>query len=177
MTEIKKNTEGLLPSLNRLPQELNHIHLMGICGTGMASLAGLLKEKGYVITGSDQNIYPPMSTFLEKVSIPVTKGYRPENLHPKPDLVIVGNVITRDNPEALELVRSGIPYQSFPQMIKEVAISGKRSIVVAGTHGKTTTSSMISWILEKAGMDPSFMIGGIPKNFQKISSLGMEIIL
>jgi len=150
---------------NRVPHALGHIHLMGICGTGMASLAGMLKEKGYRITGSDQNVYPPMSLFLESLHIPVSNGYRAENLHPKPDLVIVGNVITPRNPEATALASLGLPYLSFPQAIGHFALGGRRSIVISGTHGKTTTSALVAWILETAGMDPGFMIGGIPNNF------------
>jgi len=142
-----------------------HIHLMGICGVAMSSIAGMLDEKGYKITGSDQNIYPPISTFLKKLSIPLKKGYSPSNLHPAPDLVIVGNVITKDNPEAVELMRIGVPYLSMPQALKKFAFGKKKSIVVAGTHGKTSTSALIAWILEVAGMEPSFMIGGIAKNF------------
>ncbi len=133
----------------------------------MASLAGILREQGFSLTGSDQNIYPPMSDFLESLSIPVLEGYSAEHLYPSPDLVIVGNVITRDNPEAVELSHLGLPYLSFPQAIKTFAIRDKRSIVVSGTHGKTTTSSLIAWLLEKAGLDPGFMIGGIPQNFHK----------
>jgi UDP-N-acetylmuramate: L-alanyl-gamma-D-glutamyl-meso-diaminopimelate ligase len=161
------NPDMLSPSLNRVPDEVHHIHLMGICGTGMASLAGMLKEKGYRVTGSDQNIYPPMSLFLESLSIPVLKGYGGSNLTPRPELVVVGNVITRNNPEAVELARLGIPYVSFPQAIKHFAIREKRTIVISGTHGKTTTSSLVAWILERAGMHPGFMIGGIPQNFQR----------
>jgi UDP-N-acetylmuramate: L-alanyl-gamma-D-glutamyl-meso-diaminopimelate ligase len=142
-----------------------HIHLMGICGVAMSSIAGMLDEKGYTITGSDQNIYPPINAFLKKLSIPLKKGYSPSNLHPIPDLVIVGNVITKDNPEAVELMRIGAPYLSMPRALKKFAFDKKKTIVVAGTHGKTTTSALISWILEVAGMEPSFMIGGIAKNF------------
>ncbi len=148
-----------------LPPRHAHIHLIGICGVGMSSLAGILKEKGYIITGSDQNIYPPVSTFLERLSIPLKKGYSPSNLHPIPDLVIVGNVITKDNPEAGELLRLGIPYLSMPQALKRFAMGRKKTIIIAGTHGKTTTSALTAWILEVAGMNPSFMIGGIAKNF------------
>ncbi|MBW1828987.1 MAG: UDP-N-acetylmuramate:L-alanyl-gamma-D-glutamyl-meso-diaminopimelate ligase [Deltaproteobacteria bacterium] len=145
---------------------------MGICGTGMASLAGMLKHKGYHVTGSDQNVYPPMSLFLEKLSIPVISGYRAENLSTAPDLVIVGNVITRLNIEAVELSRLKLPYLSFPQALKHFAFKTKRSVVISGTHGKTTTSSLAAWVLEKAGMDPGFMIGGIPLNFQSNFKLG-----
>jgi UDP-N-acetylmuramate: L-alanyl-gamma-D-glutamyl-meso-diaminopimelate ligase len=158
---------GPSSSLNILPSNPRHIHLMGICGTGMASLAGLLKTKGYHITGSDQNVYPPMSDFLQSLHISLLSGYRPENLHPAPDLVIVGNVITRQNPEAAELSRLEIPYLSLPQALGHFAMQGKQSIVISGTHGKTTTTSLTAWILEKAGLDPGFMIGGIPLNFRQ----------
>ena len=162
----------LSSGLNTHPEELHHIHLMGICGTGMASLAGMLKEKGYHVTGSDQNVYPPMSLFLERLSIPILQGYGPQNLQPLPDMVIVGNVITRLNPEALELGRLKIPYLSLPQALRVFAMEGRKSIVVSGTHGKTTTSSLVSWILEAAGLAPSFMIGGIPLNFGTNFKLG-----
>jgi UDP-N-acetylmuramate: L-alanyl-gamma-D-glutamyl-meso-diaminopimelate ligase len=169
---LTENKATLSPALNRLPENLNHIHLMGICGTGMASLAGMFKEKGYQVTGSDHNIYPPMSDFLEALSIPVLKGYSPHNLYPIPDLVIVGNVITKENPEAIELSRIGIHYLSFPQALRHFALKDNRSIVISGTHGKTTSSSLVAWILEKGGVDPGFMIGGIPYNFQKNFKLG-----
>jgi len=133
----------------------------------MSSLAGMLQEKGYTITGSDHNIYPPISTFLESLSISVKKGYSPSNLHPTPDLVIVGNVITRNNPESEELLKLDIPYLSMPQALKKFAMNKKKSIVIAGTHGKTTVSALTAWILEVAGMNPSFMIGGIAKNFHR----------
>jgi UDP-N-acetylmuramate: L-alanyl-gamma-D-glutamyl-meso-diaminopimelate ligase len=156
----------LSPSLNTLPPVIRHIHLMGICGTGMASLAGMLKQRGYHISGSDQNVYPPMSLFLKKLSIPVMPTYSAHNLDPRPDLVIVGNVITRENPEAVALSHRRIPYVSMPQALKAFAFEGKKSIVISGTHGKTTTSALVCWILENAGMDPSFMVGGVPGNFQ-----------
>ncbi len=138
----------------------------------MASLAGILKQKRYLVTGSDQNVYPPMSHFLEDLSIPVLEGYKAGNLHPSPDLVIVGNVITKLNPEALELSRLGIPYLSLPQALQAFAMKGKKSIVICGTHGKTTTTALIAWVLEKAGLDPGFMVGGIPRNFGKSFKLG-----
>ena len=154
------------PALNRPPSEnLRHIHLMGVCGVGMASLAGMLKHKGYRVTGSDHNIYPPMSDFLAAMAVPVMEGYGPGNLDPAPDLVIVGNVITRDNPEALGLADLRIPYLSMPQALREFAMKGKRSVVIAGTHGKTTTSALASWVLETGGCDPGFMVGGICNNF------------
>jgi len=167
-----RETAVLTEALNAIPNKINHIHLMGICGTAMASLAGMLKQKGYHITGSDQNIYPPMSDFLEGLSIPVQKGYRTENLSPRPDLVIVGNVITRQNPEAIELGLQNIPFLSMPQALGEFAIKDKTSIVISGTHGKTTTSSLVSHMLEKAGLDPGFMIGGMVNNFHSNFKVG-----
>lgn len=167
-----ENSPSVSPALNKIPPETKTIYLMGICGTGMASLAGILKQEGYSVTGSDQNVYRPMSRFLEDLSIPVLKGYCPANLEPPPDLVVVGNVITRDNPEALQLSRLAIPYISLPQALKHFALKGRRTIIVAGTHGKTTTSALVAWILEKAGMDPGFMIGGIINNFQRNFKIG-----
>lgn len=174
MNQLPKHSPRALlsTSLNSVPESLRHIHLMGICGTGMASLAGMLKDHGYLITGSDQNVYPPMSVFLESLAIPVFSGYKPEHLHPRPDLLIVGNVITKENPEAVELSRLKLPYLSFPQALRQFALRDKRSIVISGTHGKTTTSALVAWILEKAGMDPGFMIGGIPLNFERNFKLG-----
>jgi UDP-N-acetylmuramate: L-alanyl-gamma-D-glutamyl-meso-diaminopimelate ligase len=173
-TKNNKNNHSPLLSvgLNMIPQDLKRIHLMGVCGTGMASLAGLLKQKGFIVTGSDENIYPPMSNLLKELDIFVMKGYSPQNLSQRPDLVIVGNVITRQNPEAIELSRRNIPYLSLPQALARFAMQGKKSIVISGTHGKTTTSTMAAWILEKAGMDPGFMIGGIPQNFHKGFNIG-----
>ncbi len=153
-------------NLNTVPDNVRHVHLMGICGTGMASLAGILKEKGYHVTGSDQNLYPPISLFLEDLSIKPFRGYRPENLYPRPDLVVVGNVITRHNPEAEALADLEIPFLSFPQALNHFAFKGKKNIVIAGTHGKTTTSSIVAWLLETSGFEPGFMIGGIPKDFK-----------
>lgn len=142
-----------------------HVHLMGICGTAMASLAGLLQERGYKVTGSDQNVYPPMSTQLERIGIAIMEGYRRENLRQRPDLVIVGNVITRRHEEAVALLESDIPFTSLPSAMGQLVIGHRHSIVVAGTHGKTTTTSMMSWIADQQGLKPGFMIGGIPKNF------------
>ena len=167
-----KDSSLLAADLNKIPPNPKHIHLMGICGTGMASLAGILKQQGYHITGSDENVYPPMSLFLDELAIPVFKGYISENLDSGPDLVIVGNVIRKTNPEAIQLSRLHIPYLSMPQALSFFAMEGKKSIVIAGTHGKTTTSAIIAWVLEKAGMDPGFMIGGILNNFQRNFNLG-----
>jgi UDP-N-acetylmuramate: L-alanyl-gamma-D-glutamyl-meso-diaminopimelate ligase len=145
----------------------SHVHLMGICGTAMASLAGLFKDRGFKVTGSDMNPYPPMSTQLESLGISIMKGYKAENLHPKPDFVIVGNVISANNEEAQELVKLAIPYTSLPKAMGEFIIQDRQSVVISGTHGKTTTTSMMAWVAENAGVKPGFLIGGIPKNFSQ----------
>ncbi len=131
----------------------------------MASLAGLLKTAGYNVSGSDLNVYPPMSTQLEQLGIKIQSGYRKENLEPRPDLVIVGNVIPRSNEEAQALLASDIPYTSLPKAMGEFAIANRECIVLAGTHGKTTTTSMMSWVADSCGHQPGFMIGGIPENY------------
>ncbi len=143
-----------------------HIHLLGICGTGMAALAGILKEQGFRVTGSDEHVYPPMSTLLEGLGIPLKNGYRPENLTPTPDLVVVGNVIRRDNPEAQAVLAQNLPRLSLPEALNRFLVGDRQSLVVAGTHGKTTTTALISWLLFALGLDPGFMVGGIAKNFQ-----------
>ena len=145
---------------------------MGICGTGMGSFAGLLKAAGYRVRGSDENVYPPMSDKLAAWNIPVMTGYRPENLDPAPDLVVVGNVIRRTNPEAQAVLERGLPYTSFPKALGEMFLEDRHSVVVAGTHGKTTTSSLLAWLLHQGERDPSFLIGGIPENFSEGFRLG-----
>jgi len=144
-----------------------HIHLMGICGTAMASLAGMLKDLGFKVTGSDQNVYPPMSTQLQELGISIMEGYKKENLEPRPDLVIVGNVISKHFPEAEALLASDVPYTSLPAALGKFAIGQGHSIVVAGTHGKTTTTSMMAWMAESSHLHPGFLIGGIPANFPR----------
>jgi UDP-N-acetylmuramate: L-alanyl-gamma-D-glutamyl-meso-diaminopimelate ligase len=141
------------------------VHLTGICGMGMGSFAGLLQDMGYVVSGSDQNVYPPMSTQLEQMGIDIMKGYRAENVTSDTDLVIIGNAIKKDNPEAQSVMERGIPYMSFPQALGELFLKDKCSLVVAGTHGKTTTSSIVAWMLEQAQTDPGFLIGGVLNNF------------
>lgn len=145
----------------------SHIHLMGICGTAMASLAGLLKDKGFKVSGSDANPYPPMSTQIESLGISIMKGYSAANLHPKPDFVIVGNVISASNEEAQELIKLEIPYTSLPKAMGEWVIGDCESIVISGTHGKTTTTSLMAWAAEFCGEKPGYMVGGIPKNFSQ----------
>ena len=142
-----------------------HIHLLGICGTGMAALAGILKELGHRVTGSDEHVYPPMSTFLEGLGIPLQNGYNPENLDPRPDLVVVGNVIRRENPEAQTVEALGLPRLSLPEALNRFLVGDRQSLVVTGTHGKTTTTALLSWLLFAAGRDPGFMVGGLAKNF------------
>ncbi len=141
-----------------------HVHLMGICGTAMGALAGILKSQGYKVTGSDQNIYPPMSEVLKDLNIEVMKGYKKENLSPQPDFVVVGNVISKNMEEAQALLSSDIPYTSFPKLMGDFIIGDRDSIVVAGTHGKTTTTSLMTWIAHECGKQPGYLVGGIPKN-------------
>ncbi len=145
----------------------SHIHLLGICGTAMASLAGLLKERGYKVTGSDLNPYPPMSTQIENLGITIQRPYKIENLMPKPDFVIIGNVIPASNVEAIEVNRLNLPFCSLPQAMGEVIIQDRESFVIAGTHGKTTTTSLMSWVAEICQQKPGFLIGGIAKNFSQ----------
>lgn len=147
----------------------DHVHFMGICGTAMASLAGLLHSQGFRISGSDQNVYPPMSTQLESLGIKILSGYKRENITNNPigipDLVIVGNVISRNFEEAKALLESEIPFTSLPQAMGQIVIGRRHSVVVAGTHGKTTTTALNSFVAEALGLHPGFMVGGIPKNF------------
>jgi UDP-N-acetylmuramate: L-alanyl-gamma-D-glutamyl-meso-diaminopimelate ligase len=142
-----------------------HIHLMGICGTAMASLAGIFHSQGYKVTGSDQNVYPPMSTQLQSLGIPIMEGYGPENLKPRPDLVIVGNVISKTNPEAAALLATDIPYTSLPKALGQFVIGQRHSLVVAGTHGKTTTTSLLATVMDRVAPGIGYLIGGIPVNF------------
>lgn len=147
------------------PAPGSHIHLIAICGVGMASLAGLLKSRGYNVTGSDQNMYPPMSSYLAEIGIDVLAGYHAAHVAPRPDLVIIGNAISRGNPEAEAVLSQGIPYISFPQALGEFLIGSRSSLVIAGTHGKTTTTALAAWVLTRAGLDPGFFVGGVALNF------------
>ena len=150
---------------NRIPDAVKTIHMIAACGTGMGALACMLQELGYGVTGSDQNVYPPMSTFLEAKGIKLFKGFQVENLAHQPDLVVIGNAVSRGNPEAEAVLAGGIPFCSMPQALNHFGAAGKKKIVVTGTHGKTTTASLIAHILHHAGLDPSFMIGGLLKGF------------
>jgi UDP-N-acetylmuramate: L-alanyl-gamma-D-glutamyl-meso-diaminopimelate ligase len=142
-----------------------HIHLIGICGTAMASLAGMLKQRGFHVTGSDAAAYPPMSDFLQSLEIPVAEPFAVQNLEPRPGLVVVGNAISRGNVELEHVLDQRIPFCSMPQILHDEFLQGREVIVVAGTHGKTTTTSMLAWIFQSAGLQPSFLIGGIAENF------------
>jgi UDP-N-acetylmuramate: L-alanyl-gamma-D-glutamyl-meso-diaminopimelate ligase len=147
-----------------------HIHLSGICGTAMASLAGLLQLQGHHITGSDKAAYPPMSDLLASLGIPVREPYAEANLEPRPDLVVIGNALSRGNPEVERILDERIPFTSMAALLREEFLTGRESLVVAGTHGKTTTTSMLAWIYQVAGetrpeLEPSFLIGGVAENF------------
>lgn len=151
---------------------IKRIHLIAACGTGMGTLACSLKEMGYTVSGSDQNVYPPMSDFLKEKGIELFQGYDPSHLDHSPDLVIIGNAVTRQNAEAQAVLTSGIPYVSMPQAVNEFIAKNKKIILVTGTHGKTTTSSIMAHILYMAGMDPSFLIGGILRDFNSGFRIG-----
>lgn len=143
---------------------IRSVHFVGICGTAMASVAAAMRERGFEVTGSDQSVYPPMSTFLAERCIPVMNGYAEANLAHNPDLVVIGNAISRGNPEAELALERKLRYCSLPELLKEFFLRGKRSLVVTGTHGKTTTTSLLAWVFESSGRNPSFLIGGIPTN-------------
>lgn len=145
-------------------EKINSVHMVGICGTGMGALAGILKTEGYSVTGSDQNTYPPMSTQLEKIGINIMKGFSAHHLSHKPELVIIGNVVRRENPEARAAIDGGIPYLSFPGALNQFFLSKKNTIAICGTHGKTTTTALVSHLFLEAGLDPSFLVGGVMKN-------------
>ncbi len=142
-----------------------HYHLIGICGTAMASLAGMLQARGHKVTGSDQNVYPPMSTQLAELGIEIMQGYKAENADVPRDVTIVGNTIMRGNPELEEVLNRKMEYRSQAETVREEFIRGRRSLVVAGTHGKTTTTSIATWVCEVGGLDPTFLVGGVVQNF------------
>ena len=148
------------------------VHLIGICGTGMGSLAGLLVEAGHEVRGSDENVYPPISTMLERQGIRLMSGFRPSNLDWGPDLVVIGNIVTRTNSEGEEVLRRGLQFRSFPQAVEEFFLRECHPVVVAGTHGKTTTSALMSWVLKEAGRDPSWLVGGVLRGQEVSFHLG-----
>jgi UDP-N-acetylmuramate: L-alanyl-gamma-D-glutamyl-meso-diaminopimelate ligase len=149
-----------------------HVHILGICGTFMGGIAALARATGHRVTGSDQNVYPPMSDQLAALGIELMEGYDPQQLQLRPDVVVVGNVMSRGNALVEALLESGIPYTSGPQWLAQHVLAGRWTLAVAGTHGKTTTSSILAWILEHAGLDPGFLIGGVPGNFNVTARLG-----
>jgi len=153
-------------------QAIRKIHLIAISGVGMAAIAGLLKEAGFDVSGSDAGIFPPMSTLLEMAAIPCKIGFDPSHIDPDTDCVIVGNAVSRDNPEVVETLRRGIPYYSMPQALSLFFLNERKPLVVSGTHGKTTTSSLLSFVLTAGGLDPGVMVGGIMKNFNTNHLLG-----
>jgi UDP-N-acetylmuramate: L-alanyl-gamma-D-glutamyl-meso-diaminopimelate ligase len=159
--------------------DAKHVHVIGIGGSAMAPLAGMLREHGYRVTGSDSGVYPPASTLLEKLGISFFHTFDAANLSPAPDLVVVGNIIARGNPELEEVLDRKIPYRSMPEILEEVFLPGRHSIVVSGTHGKTTTTAMLAWIFHIAGKKPNFLVGGVAENFGKSYGLegGEEFIL
>jgi len=143
-----------------------HLHILGICGTFMGGIALIARAAGHRVTGCDANVYPPMSTQLAAQGIELIEGWRADQLNLKPDVFVVGNVVTRGNPLMEEILDRGLPYVSGPQWLKENVLAGRWVAAVAGTHGKTTTAAMLAWILEHAGLDPGFLIGGVPENFE-----------
>ncbi|MCO4743955.1 MAG: UDP-N-acetylmuramate:L-alanyl-gamma-D-glutamyl-meso-diaminopimelate ligase [Proteobacteria bacterium] len=161
-----------MPLIERLPEGLKTIHIIGIAGTAMGALAGMLKDAGYTVTGSDTGCYPPMSTYLEGLGIEVMIGFNASNLDHKPDLVVVGNVVREIYDEAQALLASDIPYCSLPQILGHQYLDKARSVVVSGTHGKTTTTSITAWLLEAGGLEPGFLIGGVAKNFDRTARAG-----
>ncbi len=158
---------------------MKHIHLIGIGGSAMSPLAGMLRERGYQVTGSDAGVYPPASTLLESLKIPYATSFDQKNLTPAPDLIVVGNAISRGNIEIEEMLDRKFPHRSLPEIIEEEFLPGKHSIVVTGTHGKTTTTAMLAWIFHVAGKHPDFLVGGIAENFGKSYGLagGSEFII
>ena len=149
-----------------------HIHIIGICGTFMGGVAALAQATGHRVTGCDRAVYPPMSEQLAALGIDLIEGYDPAQLEPAPDIVLVGNVMSRGNPLIERLLDSGVPYTSGPQWLAEHVLRGRWTLAVAGTHGKTTTSSMLAWILDRAGLEPGFLIGGVPQDFGDSARLG-----
>src|SRR5437016_12091870 len=148
----------------RVKEAPKKFHFLGICGTAMASVAAVLQERGFRVTGSDENVYPPMSNFLEGKGIALKQGYRPENIPADGDVVVIGNAMKRGNPEVEAVLNRKLFYLSLPEVLKNYFLRGRHNLVVTGTHGKTTTTALLAWIMEKAGHEPGYFIGGIPKN-------------
>ena len=159
-------------SLNRIPDKIKKIYMIAICGTGMGAVACMLKDLGYEVTGSDQKVYPPMSNFLLQKGIAAFDGFNAKNISSGYDLIIVGNAVSRDNPEVEKMLELGLDFCSMPQAVNRFIAKNKKQIVITGTHGKTTTSSILAWLLYKANLDPSFLIGGILQNFRSNYRIG-----
>jgi len=157
---------------NRIPSQVKKVHLIAICGTAMGALACMLKDMGFEVSGSDQQIYPPMSRFLEARHIDVAAGFDAANIRDDIDLVVVGNAVSKDNPEVVAVLEKEHYFCSMPQAIDTFAVGAKKPLIVVGTHGKTTTASLLAWMLYEAGLDPSFVIGGILPNFESNYRLG-----
>lgn len=157
---------------NTIPATVRHVHLLAVCGTAMGALACLLKEAGYAVSGSDHNVYPPMSDFLREKGIALRQGFDAANLQPAPDLVVVGNAISRGNPEAEAMLSQGLPFCSMPQAINHFVVGSRQRLMVCGTHGKTTTAALLTWFLETAGRQPGFIIGGLLNNYNSNFRMG-----
>jgi len=168
-----RHTDNSMQSKNNtIPESVKTIHMIAICGTGMGALALMLKDLGFSVTGSDLKVYPPMSEFLRARGIQIAEGYHPDHLSYGPDLVVVGNAVSKDNPEVVRMLELGLPYCSMPQALNRFVAADKKQILITGTHGKTTTSAIVAWILECAGLDETFFIGGILANFNSNYRLG-----
>lgn len=176
MRETETAGEGL--PRGAVPPELlcspegKRVHLLGIGGVAMSALAAMLKQRGYFVCGSDDQLYPPISDVLARLGVPIEKGFRPENLDPPPDLVVVGNKATRKNEEVQAVLRRQIPFVSMPEAIRTFFLAGRHSVVIAGTHGKTTSTAMVAWVLHQCGLSPSFLIGGHSLDFATNAQLG-----
>lgn len=162
------SVRALFPLMN---PEFRHVHFIGICGTAMGAVAAAMRAQGFAVTGSDAAVYPPMSTFLEGKGIKLSEGYKPENIPADADLIVVGNAISRGNPEVEAVLNRKLYYLSLPETLKQFFLRGRHNLVVTGTHGKTTTTSMLAWILQSAGLNPAYMIGGIANNLGQGASL------
>jgi UDP-N-acetylmuramate: L-alanyl-gamma-D-glutamyl-meso-diaminopimelate ligase len=155
------------------PDAVRHVHFVAVAGTGMGSLACMLAEQGIRVTGSDVAAYPPMSDQLERAGVAIAKGFAPEHaLGERPDLVVIGNAVRRDNPEAQAVLESGVPYASFPDALHHFYLRGRHAVVITGTHGKTTSTSLVGWILAHAGLDPGVLVGGVTENFETSFRIG-----
>src|SRR6202166_1553093 len=155
-----------------MQKPVHRIHFLGICGTAMGAVAAAFRELGFVITGSDDNVYPPMSTFLDARGIQISSGFRPENIPSDVDLIVIGNALCRGNPELEAVLDRKLPYRSLPETLKDFFLQGKTNLVVTGTHGKTTTTSLLTWIFREAGCDPGFLIGGIARDLAQGPAFG-----